>query len=236
MISVRVVLVDDQSLVRAGITALLTGDDPEPPSETAGLSGPLPIEVVGGASDGVAGAALVRRLRPDVVLMDIRMPGGDGIAAVRELRAEPAGRDVAILMLTTFDTDDEVLGAMRAGADGYLLKDTSPGPLRDAVRAAARGEPVLSPGVTRQVMAHAATAPQPAADLGLDRLTARELEVLTALADGDDNASIARALSLSPETVRTYVHRILTKLEAASRAQLVAIAHRSGLAAARRRG
>lgn len=228
MISVRVVLVDDQSLVRSGITALLTGPDSAP--------GAALIEVVGEASDGVAGAALVRRLRPDVVLMDIRMPGGDGIAAVRELRAGPSGRDVAILMLTTFDTDDEVLGAMRAGADGYLLKDTAPGPLRDAVRAAARGEPVLSPGVTRQVMAHAAMAPQPAADLGLDRLTARELEVLTALADGDDNASIARALSLSPETVRTYVHRILTKLEAASRAQLVAIAHRSGLAAARRRG
>ncbi|WP_093614787.1 response regulator [Actinoplanes philippinensis] len=219
---VRVVLVDDQSLVRAGITALLTGE-------------PAGIEVVGEASDGVAGAALVRRLRPDVVLMDIRMAGGDGIAAVREIRAEPSGRDVAILMLTTFDTDDEVLGAMRAGADGYLLKDTAPGPLREAVQAAARGEPVLSPGVTRQVMAHAAAVPRPVAAAGLERLTARERQVLTALADGDDNAAVARALSLSPETVRTYVHRILAKLEAGSRAQLVAIAHRSGLAAARRR-
>ncbi|MFC4072496.1 response regulator [Actinoplanes subglobosus] len=225
MTAIRVVLVDDQSLVRAGITALLTGD----PATT-------PIEVVGEASDGVTGAALVRRLRPDVVLMDIRMPGGDGIAAVREIRSGPDGRDIAILMLTTFDTDDEVLGAMHAGADGYLLKDTAPEPLRYAVRAAARGEPVLSPGVTRQVMAHAVATPRPVADPRLDRLTARELQVLAALADGDDNASVARALSLSPETVRTYVHRILAKLEAASRAQLVAIAHRSGLAAARRRG
>jgi DNA-binding NarL/FixJ family response regulator len=220
---VRVVLVDDQSLVRAGITALLKGDD----------DGREHIEVAGEASDGVAGAALVRRLRPDVVLMDIRMPGGDGIAAVREIRAGAEGRDVAILMLTTFDTDDEVLGAMRAGADGYLLKDTAPEPLRSAVRAAARGEPVLSPGVARQVMAHAATAPQPFTDSRLDRLTAREREVLGALADGDDNAAVARMLSLSPETVRTYVHRILAKLEAGSRAQLVAIAHRSGLAAPR---
>ncbi|MEU4624095.1 response regulator transcription factor [Actinoplanes sp. NPDC023801] len=223
---VRVVLVDDQSLVRAGITALLKGDD----------DGCEPIEVAGEATDGVAGAALVRRLRPDVVLMDIRMPGGDGITAVREIRADPACPDVAILMLTTFDTDDEVLGAMRAGADGYLLKDTAPEPLRAAVRAAGRGEAVLSPGVTRQVMAHAAAAPRPAADPRLDRLTAREREVLAALADGDDNAAVARVLSLSPETVRTYVHRILAKLEAGSRAQLVAIAHRSGLAAPRHHG
>jgi DNA-binding NarL/FixJ family response regulator len=265
---VRVVLVDDQSLVRAGITALLTGGENGPaavagtgragtnavadtdrPAATAVADTDRPrtnavadtdraavIAVVGEASDAVTGVALVRRLRPDVVLMDIRMPGGDGIAAVREIRAGPTGRDVAILMLTTFDTDDEVLGAMRAGADGYLLKDTAPGPLRDAVRAAARGEPVLSPGVTRQVMAHAAAAPQPVAEARLERLTARELQVLAALADGDDNAAVARRLSLSPETVRTYVHRILAKLEAGSRAQLVAIAHRSGLAAARPQG
>ncbi|GIE36405.1 DNA-binding response regulator [Actinoplanes italicus] len=222
---IRVVLVDDQSLVRAGITALLSGgDDGEP------------IEVVGEASGGTAGAALVRRLRPAVVLMDIRMPEGDGIAAVREIRSDPGSGDVAILMLTTFDTDDEVLGAMRAGADGYLLKDTAPEPLRAAVRAAARGEPALSPGVARQVMAHAATAPRPFTHDRLERLTAREREVLGALADGDDNAAVARMLSLSPETVRTYVHRILAKLEAGSRAQLVAIAHRSGLAAPHRRG
>jgi DNA-binding NarL/FixJ family response regulator len=224
MSPIRVVLVDDQSLVRAGITALLRGDD----------DGER-IEVAGEASDGVTGVTLVRRLRPDVVLMDIRMPGGDGIAALREIRADPACSTITVLMLTTFDTDDEVLGAMRAGADGYLLKDTAPDPLRTAVRAAARGEPVLSPGVARQVMAHAAAAPQPVGDPRLERLTARERDVLAALADGDDNAAVARALSLSPETVRTYVHRILAKLDAGSRAHLVAIAHRSGLAAPRDR-
>ncbi len=218
MSAIRVVLADDQALVRAGITALLTGDGDG-------------IEVAGEASDGASAAALVRRIRPDVVLMDIRMPGIDGIAATRAIRADPGCRDVAVLMLTTFDTDDEVLGAMRAGADGYLLKDTAPEPLRAAVRAAARGEPVLSPGVTRQVMGHAAATPQPVTDPRLARLTARELQVLAALADGDDNTAVGRALSLSPETVRTYVHRILGKLDAASRAQLVAIAHRSGLAA-----
>lgn len=219
---VRVVLADDQALVRAGITALLTGDGDG-------------IVVAGEASDGAAAAALVRRIRPDVVLMDIRMPGTDGIAATREIRADAGCRDVAILMLTTFDTDEEVLGAMRAGADGYLLKDTAPEPLRAAVQAAARGEPVLSPEVARRVMGHAAAAPRPVADPRLERLTAREREVLAALADGDDNTAVARALSLSPETVRTYVHRILTKLDAASRAQLVAIAHRSGLAVVHRR-
>ncbi|SDT78563.1 response regulator [Actinoplanes derwentensis] len=222
MSEIRVVLADDQSLVRAGITALLTGD----------RSG---IVVAGEASDGSAAVALVRRIRPDVVLMDIRMPGTDGIAATRAIRADSGCRDVAILMLTTFDTDDEVLGAMRAGADGYLLKDTAAEPLRTAVRAAARGEPVLSPSVTRQVMGHAAASPQPVDDPRLARLTARETEVLAALANGDDNTAVARELSLSPETVRTYVHRILTKMNAASRAQLVAIAHRSGLAATHRR-
>ncbi|HWS33728.1 MAG TPA: response regulator transcription factor [Actinoplanes sp.] len=222
MTPIRVVLVDDQPLVRAGITALLTGDGDG-------------IVLAGEASDGASAAALVRRVRPDVVLMDIRMPGTDGIAATTAIRADAGCREVAILMLTTFDTDEEVLGAMRAGADGYLLKDTAAEPLRAAVRAAAAGEPALSPGVARQVMGHAATSPQPVADPRLARLTARELEVLATLADGSDNAAVARELSLSPETVRTYVHRILTKTNAASRAQLVAIAHRSGLAAGRRR-
>ncbi|GAA1579952.1 response regulator transcription factor [Actinoplanes couchii] len=251
MTTIRVVLADDQSLVRAGITALLTGanesrsNDANEGKSNGANEGEnnganrsedrSRIEVAGEASDGVSAAALVRRIRPDVVLMDIRMPGGDGITATRAIRADPECRDVAILMLTTFDTDDEVLAAMRAGADGYLLKDTAPEPLRAAVRSAARGEPVLSPGVARQVMGHAAAVPQPVADPRLGRLTARELEVLAALADGDDNTAVARALSLSPDTVRTYVHRILGKLEAASRAQLVAIAHRSGLAAAHRR-
>jgi DNA-binding NarL/FixJ family response regulator len=216
---VRVVLVDDQSIVRAGIAALLTGDDAGPP-----------IEVVGEASDGAAAVSLVRSLHPAVVLMDVRMPGTGGVEATREIRDDPRCRDVAVLMLTTFDTDAEVLGALRAGADGYLLKDADPDELRSAVRAAARGEPALSPAVARQVMARAAAATSaPRADPRIARLTERERQVLAAVARGDDNATVARELHLSPETVRTYVSRILTKLGANSRAQLVAIAHRSGL-------
>ena len=214
----RVVLVDDQSIVRAGLTTLLQGDEDDP------------VVVVGEASDGAAVVPLVHRTRPDVVLMDVRMPGVDGVAATRALRADPECGRIAVLMLTTFDTDEEVLGALRAGADGYLLKDADPSALRAAVRAAARGEAVLSPGVTRRVMARAAAAPHPEPDPRLGRLSARELQVLAAIAHGDDNATVAATLGLSPETVRTYVSRILTKLNAGSRAQLVAIAHRSGLA------
>ncbi|MEV6299034.1 response regulator transcription factor [Actinoplanes sp. NPDC051861] len=218
MSEISVLLADDQALIRAGIAVLLTGEDGE---------GEPSIAIAGEASDGAAAVSLARRLRPDVVLMDIRMPGIGGIEATRQIRDGLPG--VAVLMLTTFDTDEEVLGALRAGADGYLLKDTAPGPLRAAVRAAAAGEPVLSPAVARQVMGHAAARTRPDRDPRLDRLTARELEVLVAMAGGDDNATVAAALALSPETVRTYVSRILTKLDATSRAQLVAIAHRSGL-------
>ena len=223
---VRVVLVDDQSIVRAGIATLLTGDadDERQP----------PIEVVGEASDGAGAVPLVRSSRPAVVLMDVRMPGIGGLDATRALRADPQCQDVAVLMLTTFDTDEEIVGAIQAGADGYLLKDTDPGRLRASVRAAARGEPMFSPGVARRVMARAATMPMPAVDRDprIGRLSARELEVLTAVADGEDNATVAQAMRLSPETVRTYVSRILTKLGARSRAHLVAIAHRSGLPSA----
>ncbi len=217
---VRVVLVDDQSLIRAGIATLLTGDD-----DGTGRR----IEVVGEASDGGAALPLIRRAQPDVVLMDIRMPGTGGIEATRQIRADPACRNSVVLMLTTFDTDQEVLGALRAGADGYLLKDAGPFRLRAAVRCAADGEPVLSPAVARQVMGHAAAVVPPEPDPRLDRLTVREREVLAALAQGEDNLTVARAMRLSPETVRTYVSRILAKLGATSRAQLVAIAHRSGL-------
>ncbi|XVU27660.1 response regulator [Actinoplanes sp. CA-054009] len=214
----RVVLVDDQAIVRAGLTALLQGGDDER------------VTVVGEASDGAQVVGLVRRTRPDVVLMDVRMPGVGGVAATRALRADPECAGVAVLMLTTFDTDDEVLGALRAGADGYLLKDAEPARLRAAVRAAAFGEPVLSPEVARRIMATAAdSSPPPPPDPRLTRLSRREREVLVAIADGRDNTEVAREMRLSPDTVRTYVSRILTKTGASSRAQLVAIAHRSGL-------
>ncbi|XVV14874.1 response regulator transcription factor [Actinoplanes sp. CA-131856] len=214
----RVVLADDQAIVRAGLTVLLQGGDGER------------ITVVGEASGGAQVVGLVRRTRPDVVLMDVRMPGVGGVAATRALRADPECAGVAVLMLTTFDTDAEVLGALRAGADGYLLKDTEPERLRAAVRAAARGEPVLSPGVARRVMATAADSPTPPVpDPRLSRLSRRERQVLVAVAEGGDNAEVAREMRLSPDTVRTYVSRILTKVGASSRAQLVAIAHRGGL-------
>ncbi len=222
---IPVVLVDDHSIIRAGIAALLAGD--------AGETTERPITVVGEASDGAAALAVVRRTRPEVVLMDVRMPGTDGVTATRAIRADPKCRGVAVLMLTTFDTDVEVRAALRVGADGYLLKDCDPRRLRADVRAAARGEPVLSPAVARQLMdwAVASTAPDP--DPRLVQLSVREREVLAAVGDGDDNATIARALRLSPETVRTYVSRILHKLDADSRARLVAIAHRSGLSPVR---
>jgi DNA-binding NarL/FixJ family response regulator len=218
--NLRVVVVDDQYLIRSGIITLLTGHD-----DGTGRH----IEVVGEASDGCAVLPLIRRTRPDVVLMDIRMPRTDGIEATRQIRADAACRDTVVLMLTTFDTDEDVLDALRAGADGYLLKAASPSRLRAAVRAAADGEPVLSPGVARQVMSHAAATAPPKPDPRLASLTAREREVLSALSTGEDNSTVALAMRLSPETVRTYVSRLLAKLGATSRAQLVAIAHRSGL-------
>ena len=218
---VRVVLVDDQTLIRTGIAALLAGDD-----DGTGRT----IEVIGEASDGAASLPLIRRTRPDVVLMDIRMPVLDGIEATAQIRADPTCGRSAILILTTWDTEQEVLGALRAGADGYLLKDAGPVRLRAAVRSAADGEPVLSPAVARQVMTHAAaTVLRPKPDPMIQRLSPRERELLTALSQGEDNTTVARAMRLSPETVRTYVSRLLAKLGASSRAQLVAIAHRNGL-------
>jgi DNA-binding NarL/FixJ family response regulator len=214
---VRVVLVDDQELIRAGISLLLSGD-PD-----------VAIEVVGEAPDGAAGVELIRRLHPDLVLMDIRMPGMNGSAAVRAIRADPDLRSIAVVMLTTFDDDDDVGEALRSGADGYLLKDSSPGQLRSAVLAAAGGDPVLAPAVARRMMTRTAAATDPVPDPRLTRLTERELAVLVEVSSGGNNETIARTLHLSPETVRTYVSRILTKLEASSRAQLVALAHRSGL-------
>ncbi|GAA2217729.1 response regulator [Micromonospora olivasterospora] len=210
----RVVVADDQHLVRAGLRALL---------ERA-----PDVTVVGEAADGAAAVDVVRAERPDVVLMDVRMPGTDGIEATRRIVTDPDLAHVEVVMLTTFDDDEYLLAAIRAGAAGFLLKDTAPDALRDAVRVVAGGHALLSPAVTRRVLAAAARCP--VEDPGrLAGLTDRERDVLTQVAAGRSNPEIGAALHLSPETARTYVSRLLTKLDARDRSQLVVIAYESGL-------
>ncbi|MBP1781159.1 response regulator transcription factor [Micromonospora chalcea] len=214
MSPVRVVLVDDQHLVRTGLRALL---DRAPD-----------IEVVGEAGDGRSGLAVVREQRPDIVLMDVRMPGGDGLEATRRILTDPTLDGVQVLMLTTFDDDEYLFEAIRAGAAGFLLKDTAPDALRDAVRTVAGGDALLSPAVTRRVLAAAARSPV-ADPARLAGLTARERDVLAQVGAGRSNTEIGQALFLSPDTARTYVSRLLQKLNARDRAQLVVIAYESGL-------
>ena len=214
MSGVRVVLVDDQHLVRTGLRALL---------ERA-----PDITVVGEAGDGTTGEAVVRTERPDVVLMDVRMPGTDGLVATRRIVADPALAGVHVLVLTTFDDDEYLFEAIRAGAAGFLLKDTGPEALRDAVRTVAAGDALLSPAVTRRVLAAAARAPV-ADPARLAGLTPREREVLAQVGAGRSNSEIGAALHLSPDTARTYVGRLLSKLGARDRAQLVVVAYESGL-------
>ena len=212
---VRVVLVDDQPLVREGLRAIL---------QRGGG-----IEVVGEARDGRGGLDLVTRCRPDVVLMDLRMPGLDGIEATRRIAADPALATVRVLVLTTFDTDENLFGALRAGAAGFVLKDREPEQLREAVHAVAAGEVLLSPTVTRRVVA-AAVGTVPLQDRGrLTGLTDREREVLAQVGVGRSNDEAAAALHISPATARTYVSRLLTKLGARDRAQLVVVAYETGL-------
>ncbi|MFD6661447.1 response regulator [Micromonospora chalcea] len=210
----RVVLVDDQHLVRTGLRALL---DRAPD-----------IEVVGEAGDGRSGLAVVREQRPDIVLMDVRMPGGDGLEATRRILTDPTLGGVQVVMLTTFDDDEYLFEAIRAGAAGFLLKDTAPDALRDAVRTVAGGDALLSPAVTRRVLAAAARSPV-ADPARLAGLTARERDVLAQVGAGRSNTEIGQALFLSPDTARTYVSRLLQKLNARDRAQLVVIAYESGL-------
>jgi DNA-binding NarL/FixJ family response regulator len=212
---IRIVLVDDQELVRAGLRPLAQHDGD--------------IEVVGEAGDGRAGLALVRELRPDVVLMDVRMPRMDGLEATRAVVADPDLKDVRVLVLTTFDEDEHVFAAIRAGASGYLLKDVSPADLRAAIRTVAAGESLLSPAVTATVMRAVATGPHPVDDGRLAALTEREREVLEQVGRGLTNDEIARELYLSPATARTYVSRLLTKLDARDRAALVVLAYETGL-------
>jgi DNA-binding NarL/FixJ family response regulator len=213
---IRVVLADDQELVRAGLRALLERD-PE-------------LTVVGEAADGAAAVALVAAEHPDVVLMDLRMPGVTGIEATRRIVADPALAAVRVIALTTYGTDEHVFAAIRAGAAGFLLKDCGPEELRRAVRLVAAGEALLSPAVTRRVMDAAIGAgPGGVESARLAPLTEREREVLVELAHGLSNNEIAAALHLSQATVRTYVSRLLTKLAARDRAQLVVVAYRTGL-------
>jgi DNA-binding NarL/FixJ family response regulator len=213
---IRVVLVDDQEVVRTGLRALAERDGD--------------ITVVGEAGTGRAGLSRVRELHPEVVLMDIRMPEVDGLQATREIVADPRLDDVRVLVLTTFDEDELVFEAIRAGAAGYLLKDVSPTDLRSAIRVVAAGESLLSPAVTRTVLRSLAERLQATVDdTPLQVLTEREREVLALVGRGLSNEEIARELFLSPATARTYVSRLLTKLGARDRARLVVLAYETGL-------
>jgi len=215
---IRILLVDDQALVRAGFRMIL---DAEPE-----------MEVVGEASDGREAVEQVRSLRPDVVLMDIRMPELDGLEAARRILAAPNDDAPKILMLTTFDLDEYVYEALRAGASGFLLKDTPPEQLVAAIHVIAQGEALLSPSITRRVISEfvKGTGPKPQAQFPrLQDLTARELEVLKLIARGLSNAEIAKTLFVSETTVKTHVARILMKLGLRDRVQGVVLAYEAGV-------
>jgi DNA-binding NarL/FixJ family response regulator len=215
---IRILLVDDQALVRAGFRMIL---DAEPE-----------MEVVGEASDGREAVDQVRSLRPDVVLMDIRMPELDGLEAARRILSSPNDDTPKILMLTTFDLDEYVYEALRAGASGFLLKDTPPEQLVAAIHVIAQGEALLSPSITRRVISEfvKGTGPKPQAQFPrLADLTARELEVMKLIARGLSNAEIARALFVSETTVKTHVARILMKLGLRDRVQAVVLAYEAGV-------
>ena len=213
---ISIVVVDDQELVRTGLRALAERDGD--------------IAVVGEAATGRSGLSRVRELHPDVVLMDIRMPEMDGLEATRRILADPGLREVRVLVLTTFDEDEHVFEAIRAGAAGYLLKDVSPADLRRAIRVVAAGEALLSPSVTRTVLGSIAARPQTVLDdAPLRALSPREREVLEQVGRGLSNDEIAQALFLSPATARTYVSRLLAKLGARDRSQLVVLAYETGL-------
>jgi DNA-binding NarL/FixJ family response regulator len=213
-VSIRVLIVDDQSLVRAGFRLVLENHSD--------------FEVVGEASNGREAIHSARRLQPDVVLMDIRMPELDGIAATREITAAHPAR---VLVLTTYDLDEYVYDALQAGASGFLLKDTPPAQLADGIRAVAAGEALLAPTVTRRLIEEFARvgATRRARPPELDELTARELEVLQLLARGLSNAEIAEALVVGDTTVKTHVTHVLTKLGLRDRVQAVVLAYESGL-------
>ncbi|HET6633675.1 MAG TPA: response regulator transcription factor [Streptomyces sp.] len=213
---IRVLLADDQSLVRAGFRALLDAQSD--------------VEVAGEAADGAEAVRLVGQLRPDLVLMDIRMPVLDGLQATRQITGDPELQQVKVVMLTTFELDEYVFEAIRCGASGFLVKDTEPDELLRAVTAVVEGDALLSPGVTRRLIAEfAARSKEPAAAAELERLTEREREVMTLVGIGLTNEEIARRLVVSPLTAKTHVSRTMVKLGARDRAQLVVLAYESGL-------
>jgi DNA-binding NarL/FixJ family response regulator len=214
---IRVLLADDQALIRAGFRLLLS---------TANG-----IEVVGEASNGAEAVESARRERADVVLMDIRMPGVDGLEATRRIAADEALAGVKVIILTTFESDEYVYQAIRSGASGFLLKDAEPADLLQAVRVVARGDALLAPSVTRRLITDLVSRPQrpPAGRRVLRGLTEREREVLSLVAAGLSNDEIAGKLFVSPLTAKTHVSRIMTKLDARDRAQLVVMAYESGL-------
>jgi DNA-binding NarL/FixJ family response regulator len=221
---IRVLLADDQALIRAGFRVLIDAADD--------------LEVVGEATDGQEAVEAARRERADVVLMDIRMPGMDGLEATRRISADENLAGVKVLILTTFESDEYVYQALRAGASGFLVKDTEPAELIQAVRVVARGDALLSPSVTRRLINDVASRPErrPPSGQELSGLTEREREVLALVAEGLSNDEIAGRLFLSPLTSKTHVSRIMSKLNARDRAQLVVIAYESGLVTPGARG
>ena len=219
--TIRVLLADDQALVRAGFRVLLERADD--------------IEIVGEAADGAEAIALARSHRPDVVVMDVRMPGTDGLTATTRILGDGRLPNVKVLILTTFDLDEYVFAALQAGASGFLLKDVDPEDLRHAVRVVAAGDALLSPKVTRRLIAAFAGRPglRSAPLQRLATLTERERQVVTLVADGLSNQEIGDRLGMSPATAKTHVNRAMAKLDARDRAQLVVIAFQSGLAGIR---
>lgn len=212
----RVLLVDDQELVRRGFGALLGAE--------------ADIDVVGEAANGADAIDAAFATTPDVILMDIRMPGVDGIEATRRILSDDRLALTRVLMLTTFDLDQYVYDALRAGASGFLLKDTPPQQLIDAIRIVAAGDALIAPAITRRLIEEFAARPDPGADDSvLSQLTERERDVLAEVGRGRTNAEIAEVLFISPLTAKTHVSRVLAKLDARDRAQLVVIAYESGL-------